>query len=532
MPNEKDVDSFWSISDLIPNRAKKERFPHIMTDTKAVPLCVGNDVPEDGEKIPPRQANATPVPRAAVREYLPKNSFFKKIRISPWPTDFNFYTKFRRDALRYHAQTHEPCEYVYFFSYMPQFDQMTTTQIGYYLYWREEARRGNYLRTDNSYLFLYIYEIINLPDKIPPADGAKMISRLWRAYRASFPYLDKYLGEWLCDYCLIHRVKPEMQTIGEFIGEITCRVSLPEFYLQDQAMTWHLVRSLSAYDYQKSKYYEEWKDAFETHIPTAMTRVMNEIVTPNLSRFGVHSMAISRDSFSGAVVCRSMKFKMDIVCCLIKRSHELRQLVTNMMKLCENHLRAAFSIKSRFSPTGIDETIRTALSAYFDEYYPRRFESKRKKQEIVEEEAYLALYEPEQNGPADIARALAIEEAAWETAELLDVEDASQSEQSDPHWRTTEEPPLVSQKETSFDNNEHPFAAFSLRLTETMRMALLAAAEGAFLDFCRREGNMPDLICAQINELAMEEIEDILLDDSFSLIEDYAEEIVEILAAE
>jgi hypothetical protein len=121
---------------------------------------------------------------------------------------------------------------------MPQYDQMTLSQLSYYLYWRGEIRKGVYIKTDINYLFLYAYEIINLPDRIPPRKGAIELTRLWAAYREDFRYLDKYLGEWLCDYCLIHKVEPDWVTLDVFSGEVASKVSMPEFYLHSGALTW------------------------------------------------------------------------------------------------------------------------------------------------------------------------------------------------------------------------------------------------------------------------------------------------------
>ena len=116
---------------------------------------------------------------------------FKKEFIVPAltksPFGFEFYTKFCKDAARYFSLTHEPCEYVYFFSYMPQYDQMTVSQMSYYLYWRDEVRKGNYIKTDINYLFLYIYEIINLPEKLHPSEGAAGHLRTGRGCGAPAP---------------------------------------------------------------------------------------------------------------------------------------------------------------------------------------------------------------------------------------------------------------------------------------------------------------------------------------------------------
>lgn len=490
------------------------------SEPEAISVQVNTESSEPAFKIPPRREREIRKEPTA-REFCPSSGFIKKVRTIPWPSDFSFYAKFRSDALRYFDREHAACDYIYFFSYMPQYDQMTAAQAAYYLYWRGEVRREHYIKADNSYLFLYIYEIINLPDKIPPETGAVLLSKLWRAYREDFRYLDKYIGEWLCDYCLIYGVEPDWQALAAFSDEIAGKVSLPEFYLRGDELTYPLIRSLSSYDYRKSKYYAEHHDAFDKHIPEAAVQVLSRLVAPEPEKFGVHPAKISRDGFSGAVACRSVKYKLELTCFPLRRSYEMKQLVTGVIKLCENQLRAAFSIKARFSPAGIDERIVRAVSEYFDAFYPDRFAHKRRKASEEAEEAYMALYEPENKGPADIKRALAIEQDAWETAALLGGE-------ADEDEMPCEDVPDLSEMPSfsGFDEAaEGDLAALIPALDEEARRALASAFRGDFAAFCRAAGLMPETVKSRINELAMELVGDIVLDDDFTVIEDYADEL-------
>lgn len=518
-PRDENIDSFWDIGDMLPSRPAKKAVPSRASVLEAVPVRVNAGEPEPEFKIPPRREREIRKEPEA-REFCPPSGFIKKVRIIPWPTDFSFYTKFRNDALRYFDREHAACEYIYFFSYMPQYDQMTAAQAAYYLYWRGEVRREHYIKADNSYLFLYIYEIINLPDKIPPQTGAVLLSRLWRAYREDFRYLDKYIGEWLCDYCLIYGVEPDWQALAAFSGEIAGKVSLPEFYLRGDELTYPLIRSLSSYDYRKSKYYAEHHDAFDRHIPAAAVQVLSRLVAPAPEEFGVHPAKLSRDGFSGAVACRAVKCKLELTCFPLRRSYEMKQLVTGVIKLCENQLRAAFSVKARFSPAGIDERLVRAVSEYFDAFYPERSSHKRRKAPEEAEEAYMALYEPENKGPADIKRALAIEQDAWETAALL----GEDSDEEAP-CETVPEPSEMSAFAGFDDAAEGGFAALVSALDGETRRALVSACRGEFAAFCRAAGRMPETVKSRINELATELVGDIVLDDGFNVIEDYADEL-------
>lgn len=520
-PKDENIDAFWDIRDMVPRRTAPKR-PPVQGSPQAAEISL-DAVQETEFQIPPRRV----VPREkgkAVREYRPSSGFIQNVKILPWPSDFGFYAKFRHDALRYFEKSHPKCEYVYFFSYMPQYEQMSASQLAYYLYFREEVRNGRYIKTDNSYLFLYVYEIINLPDKIPPASGALLLSRIWSVYRQHYRYLDKYIGEWLCDYCLIYHVEPDWEAIGSFSEEIAGKTTLPEFYLTQGRLTFPLIRSISSYDYRKSKYYAEHREAFDTYIPQAASSVLEALVAPAPETFGIHPAHITRDGFSGAVACREVKYKIELELFPLRRSYEMKQLAAGVIKYCENQLRAAFAIKSRFSPSGLDERIQKAVSEYFDGIYPDRFTAKRKK-EAEAEEAYLALYEPANTGPADIERALLIEREAWEMASLLG-EDAEE-----------EELPAQDAKAASFSDGERfsdapdgDFVSLVSGMDAPSREALLAASRGEFAAFCRALDVMPEMMRSRINEAAMEHIGDEILDGEFTLIEEYGEDVLSALS--
>ena len=552
MGKDDSMDKFWDIEELLPSRpVKKPMKLTAFPDTDAVEVAIAEKPAEKGSPIPMRRP-ADPREKKVLREYTLPSGFVQKVTVSPWPTEFSFYTKFRKDAIRYFEREHEPCEYVYFFSYMPQYDQMTVSQLSYYLYWRGEIRKGVYIKTDINYLFLYAYEIINLPDRIPPKKGAIELSRLWAAYRDDFLYLDKYLGEWLCDYCLIHKVEPDWVTLDVFAGAVASKVSMPEFYLHSGVMTWALISSLTAYDYTKSKYYPDHAKEFDLHIPQAAEHIAREWISPRLSEYGIEPVQVLRDSFSGAVACHDVKFKIAVICTPLRRSLELKQALTGIIKLCENNMRAVFGIKSRFVPNGISEDLKLAVSAYFDGIYPERNQKKKKSAQAIEEERYMALYEPDNKGPADISRALEIEAAAWETAELLDtgeddtfgtegvafepfavmaetITENTAGETETERTSPTEAMPTPPSYDTSDESGELGEFAFLLTLEPLQREALLAAADGFFDRFCRSKGKMAETVCASINEIAVEAIGDIILEDDFSLVSDYMEDILSVI---
>jgi hypothetical protein len=93
-------------------------------------------------------------------------------------------------------------------------------QMRWYFYWRTEARRGSFLSTDASYLYLHAYEILNLVEKPDPVDAADYLKLLWQTYRNSCKEVTSYFPEWSGDL-LTERFGAERAIArwNEFAGE-------------------------------------------------------------------------------------------------------------------------------------------------------------------------------------------------------------------------------------------------------------------------------------------------------------------------
>ena len=240
-----EADKFWDISSLVPERARTAPRDR-KTDTTTAKIDLDGAPEKAGEPIPEKKPEKnSAAPRREI-EYEGSGPV-SRVRVTPWPTGYTFYSRFAAQAAALWRKKCAKCDPVNFFSYMPQYDQMTTAQLKYYLYWRDLVRHGEYPHVECSYVLLYLYEIINLPKLIPVHVGATLIALVWAAYRDAYPYLDKYAGEWLCDYCMIYDtpVPTELPRLSQMTEEeltetlVNLGVEIPE------DTTWDL-RSLTA----------------------------------------------------------------------------------------------------------------------------------------------------------------------------------------------------------------------------------------------------------------------------------------------
>lgn len=450
--------------------------------------------------------------RAGTVRYEFENSLLCRVEIHPWPQKYNYYQRFCDDANRFFALRGKECAPEPYFSYIPQYAQLNHAQLAYYLWFRENARHGVYLEEiDMPYIFLYIYEIINLPDRISPAEGARMLADLWLAYRRRKPELDRYLPEWMCDYCLT-RQTPLPKQLYPIVPDILPRTTLKEFYISESESGGVSARSLilaaSDYSFRASKYYAANAEAFETHIPAAVTHAANVCgIAPNPEE--MRRVRVERDAFCGSLCAQTVKRRLIVEYCSFARSYKLRAQITHAVKLAENCLRRALKIRSRLSVTDSDGALSAAILSYFDMHLPAE---RRRAADTVEERAYEHLYDAPSTG-IDYGEAHALETDSWATTDILteEIPDAPA-----PQERPAPAPPA---QQNPPESGEIPFAD-----------ALRAVLDGQPLtEWCKTRSarTNPAEVAGQLNEYAADVLGDVLFEEvggEWILIEDYKED--------
>lgn len=104
--------------------------------------------------------------------------------------------RFFQDARKFRNKEESSAEPVPFFQYWPTYDSMSAAQKRWYFFWRAQVRRGNYLPTDLSYIFVHVYEVLNLIEFPEPLQATARLRALRDAYVQTHPKLDNYLPEW------------------------------------------------------------------------------------------------------------------------------------------------------------------------------------------------------------------------------------------------------------------------------------------------------------------------------------------------
>lgn len=541
--NLSDIDSFWDLNELLPKkRPVTPAFRNINTDTVEISVDTAEKA-ETGVPIPKadtaRRLNELPLRQRAEEYrskpldpyliYKPESRLIKHIEVSAWNNRFNFYENFLTDAKRLWNRTAEECEHTPFFSYIPQYSQLRYPQMKWYLWWRENVRSGVYLKSDFCYVLLYIYEILNCTDLIAPEVGITRLCDIWLNYRDDYRRLDRYMVEWLCDYCLIHKLPCPTARLKPILSEIGEIASLKEFYM-DFSDTDGLADSIlgySAHNLKKSRYVtEENRKIFEKHMNRAITAAAELILSKpeDCDLYGT-DYRITRVSYESALCAYSAKRSIAVEYTSYTRSPKFRFIATDIVKYCENRIRAALGIRPRLKAEGLSAALKAHIDRYFNANLPIPKRVAQSTEDIVIP-AYEKLYEPTAT-EFSLSHALEIEKESWDTTELLT--SAFEDETEIEAIPETAKEALPEMPETSSDDDEFHALMLSLdkEYIEILR-TLYAGDKMGFNAAVRRIGALQDGVIDKINEAAFDLIGDIIIEpygDSYRLIPDYEGEI-------
>ena len=527
LSREEELDRFWDIDSLLPK--KKPIFSSADTSTAEIEFGspAKSSPPEKSTVIrrfiPPyteETEKQAPVPQ---EEYTPDHALLRRVRIYRPKSNYQYYETFVRDAIKLYPIHGERCERVTFFSYVPQYSQMSRAQLEWYLWWRECVRKGEYLQTDYSYVLLYLYEMINLSERLDPRQVQDAMLAIWIHYRDVYRQLDGYLSEWICDHSLLHRLSVPQTLPPKIFSAAMTHSTLKEFYFASDIASGYagaLIAFCNNYDYKKSKFCTGENVAlFEKWIPAALNVVVDELSREGklFSQTGMDDSRVVRNAFTGALCACGIKRNIEVEFCSFSRSNELRYFITDVIKYTENLLRAYLGVRSRLTVYSLPNTIRERIDRFMAEGLPPRQAIPKTKKE-TEPAAYEKLYDcPKKE--LSLSAAAEIEMASWSTTERL-IEAFGEDE--DEPIDVIELP--VAETSSESDDDFRPFLPF-----------LRAARDGDFSAqsaIAKERGEMLDAIADAINEIAVDRMGDILLEETdggYLVIEDYEDVLEELL---
>ncbi len=551
--SDAEKDAFWDLAALTPKTKANMPLRPFSTEVRTVevtavnegeaaatgaPSSVRSDTPRTRLTAFSSAGNAEATEDMELEEYTPAdNDLVTRVRILRRRGEYRFYGQFRKDAIRYLFFEGRECPFAHFFSYIPQYAQLTEAQRAYYFYWRSELRRGNYVRCEESYFYLFVYEIINLPDYIPPKEGLGLLCRVWSAYRKHFPRVDKYMVEWVADYCLVHALPAPSNVLAPFLDKLLPISSFREFYLggmgkltPEGANT--ALAFFSDYRFRDSRYAKgEHAALFSEHIPRAVIPILREAFSEGEAFFRQSAVTRrTREAFCGSLCAHHIRSRIEVSYYAASDAISLRAVLTGAVKHAENRLRAILSVKSRLSVP----PLKPAYREYIDNYF--RGLSDKMHPHAAAPTEYDHLYDAPTHG-ISLAAAREIESASWDNTRILLPDGEELMGESLPlaPWETDPAPsaektvssvgeiacpsaaPFLSEDAPSFSEEEMRYLS-----------CLISGDREGITRLLLQTGMLEEELAGHINELTNEYLGDVVLESDgtvMHLIEDYKEEV-------
>lgn len=334
---------------------------------------------------------------------------------------------FIKDMKQFEHKEGKKAEFVPFMQYYPTYSSMDKQQKEWYFYWRSQVRKGIYLDTDLSYIFVHIYELLSGYGINNADDGYKQLLELWKNYRKEYPKLDGYLFEWIFDFCQLYNLdfempgwtdlslpyQPEIKNviISKHSGEIPLK------------LTFALIDSLCDYSLVRSKFYNDghqmlMNEAIPRVVALADAALYKKEGKGILDKYGPNRpRKQTYYAFRGAN-CKNSNQRADITVKDYINSAKLRAYINELVRYAENVLRELYNCRGRLRGVSLDDETAKIVKAFLHkEYSPIKYESvSEKKTEINLNFDNIKELRTQSDAVRD---ALEVEETSSETKELL-----------------------------------------------------------------------------------------------------------------
>ncbi|MBQ7870748.1 MAG: TerB N-terminal domain-containing protein [Oscillospiraceae bacterium] len=403
--------------------------------------------------------------------------------------------------------------------YYPTYQSLSDAELRGYFTWRTQLRRGVPQRTSLSFAFLYIYELLNQIGVTDPMDGYNRL--LW--FRDSYGALDDrilpYLVRWVPDYVVYYSLDPNLLAASPqvlFDRSITVLDNIAE---QDEAKVMFALKQLAPKWLGRSRFYA----ARQADCDRVIVRVLRRVSAHYAARckrsmveqyFGKHDRVQTR-VFESAVFCDPLKIR--------NREYALDERCTYR---CKDGLwcieRYAGPPRPSFKLEGVLKTIDAVMREECGDKHPVKYAMDTKWLIALIREETRALLAEQQAAEAkkltiDYASLARIRADAAITRDKLTVDEEPEE------TVLPEQPPAPPVERTARDDCP------ALPLTPPQYRLLRCLLYGGSLDWVRQEGHLLSVLADGINEALYDTFLDAVLDDSPAPIDDYIDDLKEMI---
>lgn len=296
--------------------------------------------------------------------------------------DYRYGSNFTKDMAKLENKTGDKAPFVPFMQYWPSYDSMNKQQKNWYFYWRTQVRQSVYLKTDLSYIFIHIYELLSGFGWKNPEDGYNQLLALWTTYRDEHPKLDHYLLNWLFDFAQLHNLEYRIPDCSDVslpyqpaIRDILIDAHSTEKPLK---LSFALIDALCDYSLVNSKFYKEGHQLLMNEAIPRVVALADAMLIKNKGKGILEFYGPKRTkqqsyyAFQGAN-CINANKRINVSVKGYTSSQKLRSYINELVRYAENILRELYGSRGRLRGVELDdETAKIVKSFLIKEYSPKK----------------------------------------------------------------------------------------------------------------------------------------------------------------
>lgn len=250
------------------------------------------------------------------------------------------------DSIKYSNMQGLICEFEPFMQYWPTFRSLNHRQKQWYFYWRSCVLSKNYIDTDLSYIFIFVYELLNYSFNKNAAFNISMLERLRDAYSSRYNTLEKYLNRWINDF-LVELDQTDLIKENYFIQDKMYRILNENIdNLSKISITeWKrfiVYNNTKFFDKNKNKIYKEFKNNMV--ILNCFYKEHNKYLLNEW--YDEKSKSLEVPDYRSAVIDRTIKVKQ-IKETIYEPNDKMHNQITQMFRLSENLVRERLGEKRK-----------------------------------------------------------------------------------------------------------------------------------------------------------------------------------------
>lgn len=397
--------------------------------------------------------------------------------------------------------------------YFPTYESLDNCQLRGYFTWRKRARKGDYSGAPRSFVFLYIYELLNQIGVSTPMEGFEKLTALQGASLDEQEMIPLYLEEWIPHYVAYYNLDASLLQQTEQVQVDRCIAILDTIEHQSVPDVMAALRQLAPGWLSRSKFFAQHPEDAETIIVRSLRRISAHYATrtktPMVDRFFGPCDTFPVTLFTSAVFCNPLKIRNARYVVDERRIYQ-----------CKNGFWTVTRHGFAQRPCSHLEEILKTIDAVMREEYHFKYKLKNKLetkwlQKIIYEEVQALLAEKKaaeaKKISIDYSQLSKIRQQAVITQEKLTVEEEAEAP---PELPAT--PPCVPAADSPLSENEY-------RLLQ----GLLYGRSNAWV---QAEGHLLSVLIDGINEKLYDTFLDTVVDDTPAVIEDYIDDLKEMVA--